>query len=216
MKNILCFGDSHTFGVNPRTGSRFPRNKRWTGILQKLLGEDYYVIEEGLGGRTTVWEDPLADNRCGIKALPMLLDSHLPLDLVILMLGGNDWKHRFGALPEDRAAGMEKLVKLIRHHPYPPAYSVPDILIAAPIPKGEHLEKSPYTGFTREAIEYSKKLPGLLEKVAERNGCLYLNAGQVAGADEADQIHMNEASHERLAKYFAQAIRAHFEGCSRS
>ena len=163
-----------------------------------------------------MWEDPLADNRCGIKALPMLLDSHLPLDLVILMLGGNAWKHRFGALPEDGAAGMEKLVKLIRHPPYPPAYSVPDILIAAPIPKGEHLEKSPYTGFTGEAIEYSKKLPGLLEKVAERNGCLYLNAGQVAGADEADQIHMNEASHERLAKYFAQAIRAHFEGCSRS
>ncbi len=212
MKNIMCFGDSNTYGINPKTGLRFPRDMRWTGILQKLLGEEYYVIEEGLGGRTTVWEDPLADNRCGIKALPMLLDSHLPLDMVILMLGSNDWKYRFGALPEDVAAGVEKLVKLIHHHPFPQSYSVPDILIVAPIPKGEQLEKSPYTGFVREAIAYSKKLPVLLEDVAKRYGCLYLNAGEAACADEADQIHMNEASHKSLAKLFARTIEGHFKG----
>lgn len=211
MKNIMCFGDSNTYGVNPKTGLRFPRDKRWTGILQKLLGEEYYVIEEGLSGRTTVWEDPLADNRCGIKVLPMLLDSHLPLNLVILMLGSNDWKHRFGVLPEDVSSGVEKLIKLIRHHAYSPAYSVPDILIAAPIPKGEHLEKSPYPGFTREAIAYSKKLPGLLEEVAKRWNCLYLNAGEVACADKADQIHMDEVSHEKLAELFAQTIEKHFK-----
>ncbi|MCI5530007.1 MAG: GDSL-type esterase/lipase family protein [Blautia sp.] len=210
--NIMCFGDSNTYGVNPKTGMRYPRNKRWTGILQELLGKDYYVIEEGIGGRTTVWEDPLADNRCGIKALPMLLDSHSPLDLVIVMLGGNDWKHRFGAMPEDTACGVEKLIKLIRSHVYGVGCSVPEILIAAPVPIGEHLEMSPYTGFGMEAVKYSRMLPGFVEKVAERYGCMYINAGDVAYPDEGDQMHLSEISHRNLAIRFFDMIKAHFEG----
>lgn len=209
--NIMCFGDSNTYGVNPKTGERYPRKKRWTGILQELLGSSYYVIEEGIGGRTTVWEDPLADNRCGIRALPMLLDSHSPLDLVIIMLGGNDWKHRFGALPEDGAAGVEKLIKLIRSHIYGKGCAVPEILIAAPAPKGEHLEKSPYTGFGMEAVKYSRMLPVLLEKIARQYGCMYLDAGQIVYPDEADQVHLNEECHRKLAEKFAEILREHFQ-----
>lgn len=209
--NILCFGDSNTYGVDPHTGMRYTREKRWTGILQELLGKEYYVIEEGIGGRTTVWEDPLADNRCGIKALPMLLDSHSPLDIVIIMLGGNDWKHRFGALPEDSAGGIEKLIKLIRSHVYGAGCFAPEILIAAPVPMGEHLEKSPYTGFGMEAVEYSRMLPKLLEKVAKKNECMYMNAGDIASADEVDQMHLSEESHRKLAVKFAEIIRQRYE-----
>ena len=213
--NVMCFGDSNTYGVNPATGTRYSRNKRWTGILQELLGDGYYIIEEGIGGRTTVWEDPLADNRCGIKALPMLLDSHSPLDLVIVMLGGNDWKNRFGALPEDGAAGVEKLIKLIRSHIYGAGCQVPEILIAAPPPIGKHLEKSPYTGFSTDAVNYSRLLPGLLEKIAGRYGCMYLNAGEVACPDERDQMHLSEESHQRLAERFAETLQEHFKNKSR-
>lgn len=209
--NIMCFGDSNTYGVNPDTGARYPRKKRWTGILQELLGSGYYVIEEGIGGRTTVWEDPLADNRCGIQALPMLLDSHSPLDLVIVMLGGNDWKHRFGALPEDGAAGVEKLIKLIRSHVYGVGCTAPEILIAAPAPIGEHLEKSPYTGFGMEAVKYSRILPELLEKTAGKYGCMYLNAGEIVYSDERDQMHLSEEAHQRLAEKFAEIIQEHFQ-----
>ena len=81
--NILCFGDSNTFGSNPE-GGRYPREIRWPGRLQILLGSDDYVIEEGMGGRTTVWDDPLEPNRNGLSALPIALLSHKPLDLVIL------------------------------------------------------------------------------------------------------------------------------------
>ena len=70
MINILCFGDSNTFGTNPK-GGRHSWNTRWPGRLQVLLGPEYYVIEEGMGGRTTVWDDPLEPGRCGIQALPM-------------------------------------------------------------------------------------------------------------------------------------------------
>ena len=88
MKTILCFGDSNTFGTNP-AGGRHPRNVRWTGRLQKLLGEDYYVIEEGMGGRTTVWDDPLEPNRNGLRFLPVALQSHQPLDMVGPVLSSN-------------------------------------------------------------------------------------------------------------------------------
>ena len=211
IKSILCFGDSNTYGINPETGTRFSRRKRWTGILQELLGDDYYVIEEGIGGRTTVWEDPLAEYRCGIKALPMILSSHSPLDMIIIMLGGNDWKHRFGALPEDAAAGVEKLIKLIRTYIYPAGCKAPEILIAAPVPIGDHLELSPYTGFDATAVKYSKILPGLLEELAKKYDCMYIDAGTVAYSDERDQMHMNEESHRKLALKFAQVISEHYK-----
>lgn len=129
MINIMCFGDSNTYGVDPVTGNRLERYQRWPGILQKILGEEYYIIEEGLGGRTTVWEDPLAEDRNGIKSLKMLLDSHSPLDWVILMLGTNDLKYHFSALPTDVAAGMEKLVVTILHHVYKENEHPPKILL---------------------------------------------------------------------------------------
>jgi lysophospholipase L1-like esterase len=66
MYNILCYGDSNTFGYIPGSGGqRYGRDIRWTGRLQHLLGERYYVIEEGLGGRTTVWDDPIEEHKNG-------------------------------------------------------------------------------------------------------------------------------------------------------
>lgn len=91
MKQILCFGDSNTWGLIPKTGERFPWGIRWTSILSEKLGQDkYHVVEEGLCGRTTVFDDPLRDGRCGVKVLPTLLESHDPIDLSIIMLGTND------------------------------------------------------------------------------------------------------------------------------
>jgi lysophospholipase L1-like esterase len=59
MKTILCYGDSNTWGYSPSTQDRYGRDERWSGVLRKELGADYLVIEEGLGGRTTVWDDPI-------------------------------------------------------------------------------------------------------------------------------------------------------------
>ena len=113
MINILCFGDSNTFGTNPK-GGRHSWNTRWPGRLQVLLGPEYYVIEEGMGGRTTVWDDPLEPGRCGIQALPMALQSHKPLDLVILFLGTNDCKAHFHASPRVITKGMENLCHTVQ------------------------------------------------------------------------------------------------------
>ena len=97
QKNILCFGDSNTHGYNSKTGGRFTVEERWTKLLQRKLGDDYYVIEEGLSGRTTSFEDPVFEGLSGLNAIYPCMMTHEPLDLVIIMLGTNDTKDRFNA-----------------------------------------------------------------------------------------------------------------------
>lgn len=211
-KRILCFGDSNTFGTNP-SGGRWPRSKRWPGRLQQILGEDYDVVEEGCGGRTTVFEDTLELHKNGRSALPVALASHKPLDLVIIMLGTNDMKHRFAALPCDIANGAAELVRLVQTYPYGPAYRVPQVLLISPILLGEDIEHSIYTGFSQDAYETSKQLAPWFQKKAEECGCLYLDAAQIARPSERDQLHMEAEDHDRLAQHIAALIRRTFEDC---
>src|SRR5258708_36347550 len=105
MKVILAFGDSNPFGHDPATGARFAPDVRCTGVAQRHLGAGYRVIEEGLGGRTTVFDDPIEPDRCGLTYLRPCLLSHRPLDLVVIALGCNDMKKRFSAATSDIAGG---------------------------------------------------------------------------------------------------------------
>lgn len=95
MTTILCYGDSNTYGYNPVNGLRYPKDVRWTGVLQKMLGEEYEVIEEGCNGRTTVFEDAKEPWKAGLGYLRPCLNTHKPIDFVIMMLGSNDLKGCF-------------------------------------------------------------------------------------------------------------------------
>ena len=89
---VLCYGDSNTWGRDPHgKGIRYPVNVRWTGLLQSKLGHDYDIIEEGLGGRTTVIDDPKREGRNGKTYLRPCLETHSPIDVITLMLGTNDF-----------------------------------------------------------------------------------------------------------------------------
>lgn len=157
MKHILCFGDSNTWGYIPGSGGqRYDLDQRWTGILQQELGVGTRVIEEGLNGRTTLWEDPTVPlRRSGLAWLPACLDSHRPLDLVVLMLGTNDLKVQFALTPEEIAFGAARLVREVLAHPewgltasirprccwYPPSMSTG----RCHLPSGRPLGASPAT-----------------------------------------------------------------------
>ncbi|MGN0203611.1 MAG: hypothetical protein ACI4BB_03640 [Coprococcus sp.] len=67
-------------------------NIRWTGRVAAILGENYKVIEEGLNSRTTNLEPEGEPWRSGLYYLEPCIRTHMPLDLVILMLGSNDMK----------------------------------------------------------------------------------------------------------------------------
>lgn len=117
MKQILCFGDSNTWGYDGESGRRLPWGVRWTSLLQeKFSGEEVRIIEEGLCGRTTIFEDPLRDGRRGTALLPTILESHNPVDLVILMLGTNDCKTLFGASAEVIGKGIVRLLDQIEEY----------------------------------------------------------------------------------------------------
>lgn len=206
MYNILCFGDSNTFGTNP-AGGRHPRDKRWPGILQKMLGDEYYVIEEGMGGRTTVWDDPYEPNRSGKMALPIALQSHKPLDLVIVSLGTNDCKAHFHAAARVTAKGAEVLCQMIRGYDYGPGMPVPEILLVSPIHIGEDMERCPYVSFDEESVQKSKEMAKYYREVAERQSCLFLDASLVAGPSSLDQLHMDADSHLALAEKICEIVK---------
>ena len=133
MKQILCFGDSNTWGYDGESGERLPFKVRWTGRLQKAYEEkDVRIIEEGLCGRTTVFEDPFRQGRRGTALLPTLLETHHPVDLVVLMLGTNDCKTIFGASAEVIGRGIQCLLDQIQT--FAPQT---DVLLISPIYLGE-------------------------------------------------------------------------------
>ncbi|CUX57910.1 GDSL-like Lipase/Acylhydrolase [Clostridium sp. C105KSO15] len=206
MTTILCFGDSNTFGSNPGgSPARYPYGVRWTGRLQQILGNGFQIIEEGMGGRTTVWEDPLEQGRCGLSFLPVALQSHKPLDLVILSLGTNDCKSFFCASERVIARGMNRLVETVRRCDYGPDAAVPQILIISPIHMGGEVSHSIFEAFDQESARKVRQLSPLYEEIAVKNGCGFLDASRVTGPGP-DQLHMDGAGHKALAEAIAPMV----------
>lgn len=211
MKNILCYGDSNTWGFNPGFESfancRYKREERWTGLLQQMLGSDYYVIEEGLGGRTTVFEDIASPGRSGLAWLYPCLQSHQPLDLVILMLGTNDTKAIYNAPVQEIARGMEELVK-VATNPQNFDGSCPKVLLVSPILVDERVEEDSWLSgiFDRSSAKRTKRLSKEYERIALSHGCEFLDATLYAEPSPKDWIHLSPEGHRSLAKAFAERI----------
>lgn len=197
MKQILCFGDSNTYGLIPgTTNQRYEWGTRWTSILEeKVRSKGYRVIEEGLCGRTTLFDDPFRTERRGTEMLPAILESHRPVDTVVLMLGTNDCKSAYSATPEVIGKGIEQLLDQI-NAVNPNAR----ILLVSPIYLGERIwEENFDPEFDRKSIEVSLNLHRVYEKIAEKRKISYLQASAYADPGAADQEHLDAEGHRRLA-----------------
>ena len=196
MKSVLCFGDSNTYGLKPDGSGRFEKTERWTGVLSDMLGhQDYEVIEEGLVGRTTVFEDSTRQGRNGSKLLPILLESHGPVDTVVVMLGTNDCKAVYNASPKLIARGAEILLRQIRDN-----NSAAKILLLSPIHLGDTVWKEEFDPeFDEKSVITSKELKAVFAKLAEEFDCMFLAASDVAKPSETDQEHLDEKGHLALA-----------------
>lgn len=199
MKNILCFGDSNTFGHHPTTGGRYEIKERWTGILQELLGKEYRVIEEGCDSRTTCLEDPFEPYKNGSIALPICLESHRPLNLIIMCLGTNDLKTRFCLSSNDIARGMGNLVKIAKRFDYGENFLSPQILVMSPVRICPGVENRPLSSFAKESVTLSTELPHKYNEIAKTHNCFFFDSGSVAQASKEDYIHMTPESHQALA-----------------
>ena len=205
-KNILCFGDSNTWGSDPNGGGRFDRQTRWTGVLRKELGDGYHVVEEGLGGRTTVWDDPLEGPKSGLRQLLPLLHSHKPLDLIIIMLGTNDLKNRFSVSATDVSWGIGRLIDLARNESGSFRNSQAEILVVCPPPfapmQGMYLEDI-FVGGEKKSHELS----AAYRKLCEEKGVRVFDAGEVISSSPADGIHLEKEAHAKLGKVLSIEVK---------
>lgn len=224
MKQILCFGDSNTWGYDGESRKRLPWGKRWTSLLQEKFdvetakqgiqagnntagqreagnaehksGESVRIIEEGLCGRTTIFEDPLRDGRRGTALLPTLLETHDGVDVIVLMLGTNDCKTVFGASAEVIGKGIARLLDQIAA--YAPEAKV---LLISPIYLGEKVWQEGYDQeFSRDSVQVSRDLEKVYQRIADEKHVEFMRAASYVSCCAADQEHMNAAGHQVFAK----------------
>ena len=213
MKTVLCYGDSNTWGsaTVARPDGRYGYDERWPGVLSHRLGSGWLVIEEGLPGRTTVSDDPVeGTDRNGRSYLTPCLQSHRPLDLVVIMLGTNDLKIRFNKPAAEIAAGVGALVDDVRTAGVGPGESVgrdgavPEILVIAPPPTRENLKDR--ADMFQDAPAKSKRLAETYGRMAAEKKVHFLDAGSVIESSEVDGFHLDPEAHQALGQAVADKI----------
>jgi len=205
---VLCYGDSNTWGWIPAEGGRFPRDVRWPGVLAAELGAGWHVIEEGLGGRTTVFDDPLQPGRNGRKHfLPCLL-SHDPLDLVVIGLGTNDLKVRYSASAADIARGVAVLAELALESRVGPGGESPKVLLLG-LPTLGPLDDRPdeLAGGAEKAVA----MRPYLREWAALLGVELLELHELVGYSQRDGFHLEAESHRLIGEAVAARIQAVFD-----
>ena len=232
MIRILCYGDSNTWGLVPLHGTRYPADTRWTGKLQQLLGEpcgeahcepcgeahgeqhgeqhgkQYLVIEEGLSGRNTTLDDPNDRGRNGIVYFKPCLQSHQPLDLVILALGVNDLKTRFGRTAEDIAESIGELLQLVENSTYAGQQRKIEMMVLAPPPLDKTIAEVEGSDFGAESVEVSGALAKAASNIAQQHGAKFLDLGSLGSLVGADHLHYTAEAHGRIAEAVAAMVRS--------
>lgn len=206
MKSVLCYGDSNTFGSIPgRPGTRYGPNDRWPGVLQEKLAADWVVVAEGLAGRTTCRDDPIEGVHLnGRTYLRPCLESHRPLDMIIIMLGTNDLKARFQSSAHDIGLGMDALVSDIRDVAFRTSTAVPEIMLVSPPRLLRDLRT--WDKVFEGGFEKSKNLAGEYAQVAEAQGVRFLDAEDHAKSSPVDGFHIDATGARSLGAAIADLI----------
>ena len=212
-RRILAFGDSNTWGWNPGASIeagvpvRWDDDVRWTGVLSRELGDEFEVINEGLNGRTTVWDDPIEEYRCGKDQLPAIMDTAAPFELLIIMVGTNDLKVRFGVTPSDIAEGASILVEraLVRKNDF--SGRTAKILLICPPRLNPNIDDRSMGASFGGSYEKSTRLAPYFKNVAARNGVEFLNADEILKSSDIDGLHLDPDQHETFGQAVAAKVR---------
>jgi lysophospholipase L1-like esterase len=203
MSTVLCYGDSNTWGYRPDGSGRFGRLERWTGVLQASLGESCHVIEEGLSGRTSAFDDPFDRRLNGLSYLPVSLGTHLPLDAVVVLLGTNDLFLPGRLNANGVVRGVAALVDCIRTSACGPSDGEPAILVLVPPPFG------PLGAFAADSPhgnEESERFSAAFATVAGENGFRILDLRGIATSSLIDGVHFDVESHAAIGTAVAREL----------
>lgn len=213
IRRILCLGDSNTYGTNP-VGPRFDEATRWPCVLEDLLGANYRVVEEGFGGRTIAFDDPVEGGyKSAMLYAPPCLMSHNPLDLVVVMLGTNDTKQRFQMSAGAIAQSLMHLLRLCRLYALDANGHSARLLVVVPPPVRIGVLDTPMEGaFDARSVEVSQALAPHYERAARLMRCAFFDAAGVCQASDEDSVHLTAAGHLALARALKDKIYQVFEG----
>jgi len=204
-KTVLCYGDSITWGYNPANQNRMSWDERWTGVLTNGLNDNYLVIEEGLKGRTTTWNDPVdGASKNGLNYLIPCLESHKPIDLCILLLGLNDLKKRFSLPSVEIARGITVIIEVIKKSKTGIDGSAPKILLLTPpiINPVEDLSQE-----FRNSHNKSLKLPGYYAKIARDYGVEFLDISKIIKVSKLDGVHIDVGEQLKLGNLVLKKVK---------
>ena len=208
MQHILVYSDSLSWGIIPTTRRRLPIDKRWPGVMEIALcssGNKVRVIEDCLNGRRTAWDDPFKPGRNGLVGLAQRIEIHSPLELVVLMLGTNDFQSMHEHNAWHSSQGILALITAIRTAPIEPGMPVPQILVVAPpaiqTPKGPIAPK--FEGGERKCLG----LAAAYRKVCEEADCHFFDAGSVITSSNVDGVHVDAEQHLTLGNELSQVVR---------
>lgn len=203
MKKIVCFGDSNTYGYIPGGDGRYGKKERWTGLLnEQLHPHGYSVIEEGLCGRTTIFEDELRPGRRGADQLKLIVQRHQPIHSLIIMLGTNDCKSTYKTTATSIGEGIEVLLRQIRE-----IDRTIQIVLISPIFLGDDVWMSQFDPeFSMESVQISRQLKQVYEKIAKEYGCVFMAASDYVTPSSVDQEHMDIEGHRVFADRIYQLL----------
>lgn len=208
-KRIMIYGDSNTHGYNAEDGSRFDEKTRWTGVCQNILGDEYVIVEEGLNGRNTCHDVIDGPYKNGLSYILPCVLSQLPLDMICVKLGSNDFDPMLDPDPEKiaaNAATILKVAKMAAEEKYPdhPCKYV----LMAPLNATEDTLTGDFAEYyDRRTVELSWEAPKAYKAQAEKNDFLYFDANEVAVCCKKDGVHLDAANHKKLGIAMAAWIK---------
>ncbi|NVK35004.1 MAG: SGNH/GDSL hydrolase family protein [Rhodobacteraceae bacterium] len=205
--SVVCFGDSLTWGFKPGVRTRYGHDCRWTRLLQCDLGTDYYVLEEGVNGRTTVFEDPVRGDKNGLQHLDTIRKTHMPIDVMMIMLGTNDLQSRFNMTAGAIGFAMGRILDAATRVTDDPEGRAPKILLVAPPPLGDFVNSPLESVFNSTSIAESKKLKDIYAVLADQYGAAFFDAGSIVTASKVDSVHWDADMMEPFAKAIAAEVK---------
>lgn len=207
MKHVLCYGDSNTYGYDPNNGGRYPKEVRWTTILQNILGDDYEVHVEGLNGRTTAYDRLDGAWKNGLSYLIACLGSHKPLDYIVFMLGTNDCNLDMGLSSTDICLGMQKIIETTKREIINMQEYMPKIIVVVPAAIGDNYQDSPFAYQLNDySVKKSHEIVSLYKELCIKQDCLYLDASNLE-VSSIDSEHLTIESHNKLAHILSEIIK---------
>ncbi len=185
---------------------RFSKGERWPQVMGAALGGEVEIIAEGHPGRTTAHDDPIeGQHKNAQRCLQALLESHRPIDLVLIMLGTNDLKSRFQVTPTEIAQGVQALIHMVATSTSGPQCGPPKVLAVSP---PALTDAGCLMEFFQGGVAKSLALPAAFDAMSERVGVPVFHASSVCTMSDVDGIHLNTKGHEALGQALAPQVAA--------